>query len=291
MKKIILPSIFLFGVVWAYAFAYVPYVVEQGPVNVEDPEASRVFYDALSGSPRTYRVESEKEFDFSVKIFAPKKTEGVFSGYVSRVDGDLETFVGALDEKSALWEVSYRPLEGDWYRNGPEFTGKVPGGVYKISVFNGENEGRYALSIGSEQSFSVSDAIRIMVFLPKLKSDFSETSHFSMFLSPFGFAWSVILAVLITLVWKAIFFGGKKYIAVSEYAKDKFKKNLGRKDRRVRFFTGLAVFVFGVGFWNWGVMGAGGFFLFEAFFGWSAIYALLEKNTLVNSVSEEKSEA
>lgn len=290
MKKIIFLLIFLFGSVGTHAFAYVPYIIEQGPISVENPETSHMFFDTLSGSPRIYRIESEEEFDLFIKIFAPKKTNETFSGYVSRVDGDLETFVGVLDEKSVSWEISYKPLEGDWYRNGPEFNGRVPRGIYRISIFNEENKGQYALSIGSKNSFSVSHMARMMAFLPKLKSDFSGTSHFSMFLSPFGWAWSVIIAVCIILAWKAIFFIGEKYIVISEYTKERFKKNLGKKDRRIRFYFGLAVFVFGVGFWNWGLMGVGGFFLFEAFFGWSAIYALLEKNTRANSVSEEKSE-
>lgn len=271
----------LFGCVTVPTFvdAHQPSFVEKSPVIVENPEISRVFYDSLAGSPRVYRVSSDKDFDFFLSILTSKNATATFSGYVSRVDGDLETFVGALDGNSASWEVTYEPFGADWYRKGPEFDTRVPKGIYTISVFNTGNIGAYAIAIGKKESFGFGDIIRTMALLPKLKSDFFGSSHFTLFLSPFGILWALILAACITAGWKIFFFIFEKYIVLARETKEKLRRNIGRKDRRIRLFAGIFFFFIGIGSWSITLMVIGGFFFYEAFSGWCIFYALTGKST------------
>jgi hypothetical protein len=60
------------------------------------------------------------------------------------------------------------------------------------------------------------------------------------------------------------------------------KKNIGPKDRRLRFT--IALLLFGAAYWkmSWILFAAGLFVLFEAVFSWCIVYQLLGKNSCSN---------
>jgi dipeptidase E len=63
---------------------------------------------------------------------------------------------------------------------------QVLAGKYKIEVFSKDNQGKYVLAVGQNESFDFQSLINVYWQLPLLKVTFFKTSVLQFFLTPFG---------------------------------------------------------------------------------------------------------
>jgi len=281
MKKILknsiiclaLAAIFIPGIV----FAHQPRIAEGTAVIVTDPEVSKAYYGALSGQPHIYKISSEKSFHLYVNLLVPDRP-----GQNKDVSADIvdmskpDQIFRTLNAEDVFWTPMYEEYGGDDYFKGPEFTLLVAAGNYEIRVRSANNDSRYALAIGSIESFPLSEIVNALVTIPKLKSDFFGTSPFTFLLSRFG-----ILYVLMMVI-AAFVFGLILHALIRKFARGKVRKaehNIGFKDRILRAVLGLLLLIVGVYFWNPVVLFFAGFCFFEAIFSWCGLYAALGKNS------------
>jgi len=198
MKKIILyitAFLFLLGCFLGpdSALAHQPQLVylQQGNVQISNPEISRAFYDELKGEPRYYFIDSGKDFELYINLLVPDPANknGRYSASVFSVEGSKENMIfstESLDEQN--WQEFYEPFGRDYYLKGPEFTKQVPAGKYKIEVYSKDNQGKYVLAVGKIESFDTSSILNVYWQLPLLKLTFFKTSVLQFFLTPFGIA-------------------------------------------------------------------------------------------------------
>jgi monofunctional biosynthetic peptidoglycan transglycosylase len=160
--KLILFCISLMLLVSYTAHAHRPVIVKDQsardkPVLVKEPEISYAYYGKLAGEPHYYRIEYPKEFILYANILVPD-----FSPKAKPIAKHDISFQVLTDEESLFiadgirseWRRFYERYGRDHYYMGPEFEQRVPAGTYYIKVFNGSNNGKYALAIGRKESFT-----------------------------------------------------------------------------------------------------------------------------------------
>ncbi|MCX6721010.1 MAG: Type 1 glutamine amidotransferase-like domain-containing protein, partial [Candidatus Staskawiczbacteria bacterium] len=185
----------------------------KGDVQISDPELSQAFYDELSGQPRDYFINSNKDFDLYLNLLVPEaaNAQGKYSANVFLLQGDNPPEqIASIDGATFQWAETYESFGRDWYLKGPEFDRQVPAGKYKIEVFsanNTENKGKYVLAVGKKEAFDAKAILNIYWQIPLLKVQFFKTDILQFFLTPFGIAGIgvvggllIILAVLYYLV-------------------------------------------------------------------------------------------
>lgn len=200
MKRII-SFIVSFLLIASSALAHQPVIVEQEAIEIEKPEISRAFYDELEGKPRSYLINSEKDFDLYVNLLVPKNTnpDGRYSARILKDNRPLTVVRG----DSVEWVEFYEPFGGDTYLKGPEWKQRVPAGRYEIEVYSEDNLGKYVLAVGEKEFFGPKEIASVYTEVPKLKSEFFETNPLSFLWTPFGIAAVIVIAGIIYLVLKA----------------------------------------------------------------------------------------
>jgi hypothetical protein len=190
----------------AQALAHQPVIVGEEPLIIDNPEISRAFYDELKGTPRSYLIESDKEFDLYVNLLAPKNTNpaGRYSARIYQVQGEERTLLAEIIGDSVEWKEFYEPFGGDSYLKGPEFKQLVPAGKYAIEVYNPANQGKYVLAVGEKEFFGPGEIANVYITVPRLKADFFGSNPISFLWTPFG-----ILAVIV--------FGGAIYLLIRSF--------------------------------------------------------------------------
>jgi len=185
--------------------AHQPQIVGKDSIVIKDPEISRAFYDSLIGKPRTYQIESTKEFELYVNILVPRSSnpEGRYSAEVYLIEGSRRKPVGTLKQDSVKWKEFYEPYAGDYYIMGPELKRRVPAGHYEIVVFSGQNRGKYVLAVGEKEEWDLKATVKALVVLPKLKIDFFKTSVLTLLPTLMGLLYLLVLLILIALILAA----------------------------------------------------------------------------------------
>lgn len=149
------------------------------PINITNPEISQAFYANLSGKPGYYSIISSTPFLLYLNILSPdvNNTGKNFSAevYVNNVS------VALLNGSSLEWKRFYEEYAGDWYWAGPEFEHEMTAGNYSIKVYSPDNSGRYALAVGKTEQFPLSEGLKFIILLPKLKTRFFDKDFFSVF--------------------------------------------------------------------------------------------------------------
>lgn len=185
-------------------FAHQPVLVflQQGNVQIQNPEISRAFYDELKGTPKDYFINSDKDFNLYINLLTPAAANpaGRYSAKVFLVDGNSETEIAFVDASTYEWEEYYEEFGRDWYFKGPEFEKQVTAGKYKIEVFSADNIGKYVLAVGKTESFDVKSVLNILWQIPFLKISFFKTSVLQFFLTPFGIGLIAFIGAIIILV-------------------------------------------------------------------------------------------
>lgn len=222
MKKILLFLFaFLFLFIASFAFAHQPRIIWQqtGDVNINDPELSQAFYDELTGSPRIYFINSDKNFSLYLNILVPagENGQGKYSANVFLVNGDKEENIAFLDGSKFEWKQMYEEFGRDWYVQGPEFKKDVTAGKYKIQVFssnNTENKGKYVLAVGEKELFDAQSVFNVYWQIPLLKIQFFKSDILQFFLTPFGIGLIAVVGILLVLVALIYYIAGVIKMAI-----------------------------------------------------------------------------
>lgn len=194
------------------AVAHLPRIIynQSADVQVKDAQISQAFYDELGGNPRNYLVNSETDFNLYLNLLVPSYSNpnGKYSAKVFLVKEGVDEEISFIDgQTDFVWQEFYEPFGRDYYYKGPEFEKKLSAGSYKITVFNYENKGKYVLTIGKEEKFSLMETLNVYWVLPVLKLEFFKTSVLEFFLTPFGLV-AIGLVVLLLLIVAFIIFVG-----------------------------------------------------------------------------------
>ena len=223
MKKLIL-IISVILATPALVFAHQLRIVKEEITKVQNPEISQAFYGKLAGHPQYFEINSDKKFSLYVGILVPdiKGIKTNISAEVIQVKEEGREVIDVLDGTTFLWSRFYEPFAGDNYFKGPEFSTEAQPGKYLIHIFSfchpeppvgGEGsqcqsyQGKYALVIGQQESFSLGETWRTLQLLPALKKDFFGKSPLTMFFNYIGLglvAVLLILAVIIFLLAKVV---------------------------------------------------------------------------------------
>ncbi len=201
MKKILLLSaVFLLFGLAGTASAHLPRIVylQQGDVQVINPEISQAFYDELKGAPKNYYISSEKDFELYINLLVPEEANK--NGRYSAKVFSAEQQIAVLDGSSVEWQEFYETFGRDYYLKGPEFSQQLPAGDYIIEVYSGDNQGKYVLAVGKTESFDARSLLNVYWQLPMLKITFFKTSVLQFFLTPFGIAGIAALGLLLVFI-------------------------------------------------------------------------------------------
>jgi dipeptidase E len=195
-----------------------------GNIQISNPEVSQFFYDQLSGSPRDYFIVSKTDFNLHVNLMVPEAANpsGRYSLKVSLINGNNSQQINELDGTSFNWQEYYDTFGRDYYLNGPEVDENLSAGKYKVEVFSDNNQGKYVLTVGKKDSYSIQSALNIYWQLPYIKLTFTKTSPLQFFLTPFGIIGIGVVGVLLVIVILIYYLYG----AVSESAKHSQAKTL-----------------------------------------------------------------
>lgn len=154
--------------------------------NIQNPEISQAFYAELQGEPDEYIIEAEKEFLLHISILVPDLPESRrdFQAEVyERTAGSPGPLLLVLEGEGHNWEPFFEPFAGDRYYQGPETDRRLAAGVYAILVTNPDKQGKYVLSVGREERFSLAEGAETLRRLPAVKSYFGKsplTAYFNL---------------------------------------------------------------------------------------------------------------
>jgi hypothetical protein len=185
------------GLFFIPAFAHQPRIVGNLTlIEVRNPDISQAFYAKLNGSPQVYRIVSDQPFRLYVNLLVPALPDidtdvsaEVFSGSEAP-----ENLLKKLDGPSSVWTKFFERFGGDTYLKGPEYEEPVPAGTYLIKVTSPDNQGKYAVAIGTEEKFPPGEILRTIVVLPKLKKTFFEKSPLTAYFNLSGVFLLVVIA-------------------------------------------------------------------------------------------------
>jgi len=182
--------------------AHQPVIVEKDSIQIEKPEISRAFYDELKGRPRSYFIDSEKDFDLYINLLVPKNTNsgGRYSAHVYRVKNGQRALLTEIDGGSVVWQEFYEPFGGDTYVKGPEYKHAVPAGRYEIEVYSQDNLGKYVLAVGEKEFFGPKEIAKVYTDVPRLKGEFFGSSPWSFLWTPFGIVLVVVVGGILYLL-------------------------------------------------------------------------------------------
>jgi len=196
-------SLFLFLLIIYSAWAHQPVIVEKEPIEINNPEISRAFYDTLPGKPRLYLINSNKDFELYVNLLVPKNTNlnGRYSARVYKLNKQESKLLKEINGNAVPWKEFFEPFGRDTYLKGPEFRDKLPAGIYQIEVFNADNQGKYVLAVGEKESFGPKEIAQVYWVIPKLKLNFFHSSIWSFFITPFGIVLIFGAAILVLIIF------------------------------------------------------------------------------------------
>lgn len=187
------------------SIAHQPRIVYgQDIVHIQNPSVSQAFYARLNGSPDFYRIDSDVPFRLFVSVLVPdiEDVDKDVSFEVSEADKDRMLLIFRADGSDYNWTRYFEEFGGDYYFSGPEVSEDVDGGTYFIKVFSADNDGKYVLVVGIEEEFPLSEIIKTLIVLPRLKSDFFGKSPLSAYLNLTG----VFLLIFVVMIAGISFF-------------------------------------------------------------------------------------
>jgi len=185
--------------------AHLPRIVygKVGDIVIYNPENSQAFYDNLSGEPRNYIINSDKEFKLYINLLVPAiNGNSRYSANIFQIkENGIEEKVDFIDGQSNfVWQEYYEEFGRDYYYKGPEFEKNLSAGNYKIQVFNYSNKGKYVIAVGKNEVFSILETAQVYWILPKLKMQFFQTDVLEFLFTPFGIIGIGIIGVIIIII-------------------------------------------------------------------------------------------
>lgn len=178
----------------ALAWAHQPRLVMgsdaplSNPIEVDEPQISKAYYDELNGAPQYYRVTSDEPFLLYTGILIPDIVgQHPYTVSVEVIDSSGKRIL-FLDGNAHEWEPYFEEFGGDHYLEGPEAEKELQPGTYHIKVFNDDNSGKYSLAVGKEEHFSFFDMIEAYVAIVLLKQQFFGKNVLVLFFHLLGIA-------------------------------------------------------------------------------------------------------
>ncbi|MCX6797886.1 MAG: hypothetical protein NTX66_01525 [Candidatus Falkowbacteria bacterium] len=173
------------------------------PAVIKDPNISQAFYGELKGQADYYQLDLKTPLNFYFGLLSPviKLDHQDFSAEIitNNVDSLNSSFF-TLENPGVLWDPYFEKFAGDKYYKGPEATVPLPAGSYLIRITNPDNQGKYTLFIGKQESFPPSEIINTLLELPTLKRDFFAAPVFSAYFNLIGLFSAIFLAAFIILI-------------------------------------------------------------------------------------------
>lgn len=269
MKKIYLVLLLIFFIP-ILASAHQPRVVDSNEILVVNPEISKAYYGQLSGVPHVYNFTTDKPIALYVNILVPDvpgQKKDVSAMIIK--NGDRQTPLATLDSFTTDWQRWFEEFGQSWYFKGQEYKIQAEPGNYEILVWSPNNDSKYALAIGEQEKFNLSETINALHLVPQLKRNFFEESPITFILSPLG--WGYILAMYLLAglaTWLLRFFLNKKACPLH---------NIDLKERLLRVIFGLLLLLWAItSAWNPLLLFLSGFCLFEAIFSWCGVVAIIK---------------
>ncbi len=259
-------------------FAHQPRVPVWNETQVSDPEISKAYYSQLHGTPQIYTIVSASWFALYINILVPD-ISGQKKDISVRIikNWKSETPFALLDGNQFNWTKMFEPFGYDTYWAGPEYRANVEAGKYGIIVSSTKNDSKYSLAVGEAELFDFPETMNALTLIPKIKRDFFDESPVIFILSPFGAGLIVIMYIL------AFIFGFVYRYIVRKFSRNtlrKVHKNIGQKDRMIRWGIGIFLLILAVTTsWSPILLFFSGFTFFEAIFSWCGLYAALGRNS------------
>jgi hypothetical protein len=168
------------------AAAHQPRITSGQGEEIQNPEISQAFYAELQGEPDEYTIRAGEEFLLHINILVPDLPENRrdFRAEVyERTSDSLGPLLLELEGKGHKWVPFFEPFVGDRYYQGPETDRRLSAGIYVILVSNPDNQGKYILSVGREERFSLAEGVEMLRRLPAVKGYFEKsplTAYFNL---------------------------------------------------------------------------------------------------------------
>lgn len=153
------------------------------PFIIKDPEVSKVIFSELIGKSHYYLIDSSTPFSFYLGITQPM-IEGcpMNSNFSLEVLDFNNHIIDSRDGYEFEWWQWFEEYGNDWYWIGPEI-GKdfmsdrvYEPGKYYIRVFNDDNIGKYGLTVGDIEKFTLPVIARTLLNMPKIESKYWNQS-------------------------------------------------------------------------------------------------------------------
>ncbi|MDD5547805.1 MAG: hypothetical protein PHN74_02855 [Candidatus Pacebacteria bacterium] len=225
MKKyiacFILASFFMPIAIFAHQPNYIDKKIEI--INTE-PDISKAYYGELIGSKAVYTIYATSSLKLYVQILSPKIKNSNKNFTVLITDERQNTIVN-LETPAEEWQSWYEDYGGDWYWQGPSFSGVIPAGTYSIVVSNPDNTGKYSLAIGETESFPIKQTLYTIQELYSIKTNFFNEPWYGIFYGIIGKYLLLSLAILIVILFVLIWFFVR---LLKNPRKDSQKKNLNK---------------------------------------------------------------
>jgi hypothetical protein len=199
----------LISILIPLAYAHQPRIVFdqnasiENPVKIEDPEISKAYYGNLKGSADFYKIESFQPFKLYLNILAPDLSDSRTDFDVDIISQNKTLFV--LNGTAHDWTKFHEEFAGDNYIQGPEIEKNMSAGDYYIKVYSKDNEGKYSLAVGDVESFPPKESIRVLLSLPRIKSDFFEKPAYHAYFGKIGMFLLVPLVILLIIILILLF--------------------------------------------------------------------------------------
>lgn len=152
MSRFLWLSIFLVfpGISLAASPVFVTPTDADALTTIDEPALERTYYGTLAGFPHGYKLVLPTSQTITFEIREPASGGALqnMSGIVVSVEERGVTEIARLHARDAAWEPMFDYTTGDRYRVGGVFTKELQPGTYLVEISNGDNDGRYALSIG-----------------------------------------------------------------------------------------------------------------------------------------------
>lgn len=185
------------------------------PIVVSNPEISQAFYGNLIGQPDYYKITSDKSFNLYVNLLVPQ-SPGINPDFISaQITDSSGKTVGLLIGKNSTWMPLFEDFGGDYYLQGPAFNQTVPAGTYTVKIFNANNTGKYAVAIGSEETFPPLESLNALYLIPILKEQIFSKPVTTLFFEFLG----IILALGAIMSLFAMLFMSRKSEEITQLTK------------------------------------------------------------------------
>lgn len=222
-KAIAVLSLVLFFLCAGNAYAHQPRIVESETTKIENPEVSQAFYGQLEGKDDVFEIEAKDGFELYVNLLIPD-ISGARKDFAAEIyemqtaedenmpgqTKDEKRTLAVLQSDASQWTVYDEPWGGDKYFKGPEYKDtnsetlkgvSLDPGKYYIRVYNRDDQGKYALAIGTKEEMTAKEAVNTLVTLPKLKADYWGKSPITAYFNLTGvYLFATLLIVVVCVV-------------------------------------------------------------------------------------------